>query len=116
MFESYDVNNLYKATIVDYGSILSMVNVGGCVSYTSDTIPIYYESILHIFGNEMVDINNPKRVINSEIKVPSRVMPRISENGHLYTVVEDSLVKYKGTITDENVKTLKKTIFGNKMR
>ena len=116
MFESYDINNLYKATIVDHGSVLSMENVGGCISYMSDTRPIYYETILHILGNEIVDINNPKRVINSEIKVPSRVMPRTSRDGHLYTIVEDSLVKYIDTTTNENVQLLKKTIFGNKLR
>ena len=54
--------------------------------------------------------------INSEIKVPSRSMPRTSSNGHLYTVVGDSIVKYKDTIKRKNVKLLKRTIFGNKLR
>ena len=116
MFESFDINNLYKATVVDHGSILSVENVGGCVSYLSDTEPTYYETILHILGDEMIDINNPKRVINSEIKVPSIVMPRTSRNGHLYTIVEDSLVKYRDTITDENVSSYKKTLFGYKLK
>ncbi len=116
MFESYDINNLYKATIEDHGSIVSMENVGGCIGYTSDTKPTYYETILQILGNEMVDINNPKRAINSEIKGPSRSMPRTSSNGHLYTVVGDSIVKYKDTIKRKNVKLLKRTIFGNKLK
>ena len=116
MFENYDTNNLYKATIVDYGSIISMENVGGCFTFMSDIEPTYYETILYILGNEIVDINNLKRVINSEIKVPSSVMPRTSRNGHLYTVVEDSLVKYKDTITNENAKSLRRTMFFDKLR
>ena len=41
MFENYDTNNLYKATIVDYGSIISMENVGGCFTFMSDIEPTY---------------------------------------------------------------------------
>ena len=36
MFESYDINNLYKATIEDHGSIVSMENVGGCIGYITN--------------------------------------------------------------------------------
>lgn len=116
MFEIYDLDNLYKATIADCGNIISMENIGGCISYMSDRETIYYETILYIFDNKIIDINNPKRVMNSEIKVPSRVMPRTSKNGHLYAVVEDSVVKYKDTITNGNAKVLKRTLFGNKLK
>lgn len=116
MFETYDLDYLYKATIADCGKIISMENVGGCIGYTSDRETIYYETILYIFDSKIIDINNPKRVMNLEIKVPSRVMPITSKNGHLYTVVEDSLVKYKGTITNGNEKVLKRTLCGNKLR
>ena len=110
MSKSYDINNLYEATIVDHGTILSLENVGGCIGYSSETAPTYYETILHIIDNEMIDINNPKRFINSEIKDPTEVMPRTSMNGHMYTVVEDSLVKYEGTLTNKNEKVLKRTM------
>ena len=116
MFESYDIDNLYKATVVDHGNILFMDNVGGCIGFVSDEAPIRYETILNIVDNEMVDINNPNRVMNSEIKVPAESIPITSRNGHLYTVVEDSLVKYKNTIINEDVKSLKRTLFGNKLK
>ena len=93
-----------------------MDNISGCVGFMSVTEPTYYETILYILVNEMVDIYNTKRVINSEIKVPSRVMPRTSGDGHLHTIVEDSIVKCKDTIKNENGYSLKRTIFDNKVR
>lgn len=115
MPKSNDKYNLYTATIEDCGRIISMENAGGCVGYMSEKEPTYYETILYVLGDEIVDINNPKRVINPEIKVPSSVMPKISRNGHLYTVMEDSLVNIDA-ITNKNVKSLKRTKFNNQIR
>ena len=37
----------------------------------------------------------------------SNDMPRTSRNGHLYTIVEDSLVKYKETTKNKNARLIK---------
>lgn len=105
---NYDADNLYKATVVDHGGIISMENVGGCIGFSSDRGPRSYETILHIQDEVIVDINNPTRIVNPEIKVPTMVMPRTSGNGHLYTVVEDSLVKCESLSEEE--RPLKRSI------
>ena len=115
MITDYDMDNLYVATIIDHGVILSMDNVGGCISFSSEDEPSQYSTILHIYCGEMIDLDNPSRVMNSEIETPAMETPRISNDGHLYTVVENSMVKYKDAL-NKNTNSLVRIPNNNQTR
>ena len=101
MFEKYEIDNLFYCTIEDMLPI-GMTNFGGAIS-VEGTYSGAYETILLYRDGKYYDINNLDRVINL-VRCPQREMPVVSNNNHLYTIIEETLIPYREkNFTDKNI-------------
>lgn len=101
MFEKYEIDNLFYCTIEDMLPI-GMTNFGGAIS-VEGTYSGAYETILLYRDGKYYDINHLNRVINL-VRCPQREMPVVSNNNHLYTIIEETLIPYREkNFTDKNI-------------
>ena len=101
MFEKYEIDNLFYCTIEDMLPI-GMTNFGGAIS-VEGTYSGAYETILLYRDGKYYDINHLDRVINL-VRCPQMEMPVVSNNNHLYTIIEETLIPYREkNFTDKNI-------------
>lgn len=101
MFEKYEIDDLFYCTIEDMLPI-GMTNFGGAIS-VEGTYSGTYDTILLYRDGKYYDINHLDRVINL-VRCPQREMPVVSNNNHLYTIIEETLIPYREkNFTDKNI-------------
>lgn len=101
MFEKYEIDDLFYCTIEDMLPI-GMTNFGGAIS-VEGTYSGAYETILLYRDGKYYDINHLNRVINL-VRCPQREMPVVSNDNHLYTIIEETLIPYREkNFTDKNI-------------
>lgn len=112
MFEKFNIDDLYFCTVLD-SVPFAINNFGGFVSIEG-SCGIAYETVVYCCGNKYIDINHMDRIINV-IHYPERNIPMISENHHLYSICEETLVPYRERI-ETKMNVLRRLPFGLNIR